>query len=154
MAVEELGDRSLGKLVREPSVIYSRFICGLTGGYDIDKKPKAKVTGVAHITGGGQPSKLGRMLEPSGLGVIISDPIPPPDVMLMVQRLRGFSDEQAYGKWHMGPGMVVVTPEPQKVLAAAKEYGITAQMIGEVSKEPGIRLKNMGAWRRKEWLTF
>lgn len=38
----------------------------LTGNYDIEKAPKAKVTGVVHITGGGQPSKIGRMLKPSG----------------------------------------------------------------------------------------
>lgn len=154
VVVTELGELSLGRLVQTPSTIYSRFVSELTGGYDIEKEPKAKITGVAHITGGGQPSKLGRLLEPSGLGVTIDNPIEPPKIMLEVQRLRDLSDKKAYGTWHMGPGMVIATPEPEKVLAAAVENGISAKSIGYITDEPGIRVRNMGAQQRKEWLTF
>lgn len=154
VVVEELGELSLGRLVQKPSIIYSRFVSGLTGGYDIDKEPKAAVSGVAHITGGGQPSKLGRMLEPSGLGVTIDTPIEPPRIMTEVQKLRGFSDELAYGKWHLGPGMVIATSEPEKVLAEAESFGLAAQTIGQVTDEPGIRIKNRGAVQDSEWLYF
>jgi phosphoribosylformylglycinamidine cyclo-ligase len=153
--VKELGNLSLGRLIQAPSIIYSRFISSLTGGFDIAKEPKARITGVAHITGGGQPSKLGRLLEPSGLGITIDRPIDPPKIMTAVQRLRGFDDETAYSKWHMGPGMIVATSEPQKVLTQAGKYeGISAQVIGQVTEEPGIRIKNRGAQQRLEWLTF
>lgn len=152
--VDNLGKLSLGRLVQKPSIIYSRFVSDLTGGYDIDKEPKAAVTGVAHITGGGQPSKLGRMLEPSGLGVTIDDPIAPPQIMLEVQRLRGFTDEKAYGKWHMGPGMVIATPEPENVLNEAETYGVTAKEIGVVTDEPVIKIRNQGAQQNEEWLIF
>jgi phosphoribosylaminoimidazole (AIR) synthetase len=94
------------------------------------------------------------MLEPSGLGVTISDPIDPPKIMLEVQKLREFSDEKAFGKWHMGPGMVIVTPEPEKVLAEAEFSGLQAKAIGEVTDEPGIRIRNRGAQQSEEWLTF
>jgi phosphoribosylformylglycinamidine cyclo-ligase len=154
VVAEDLGQLSLGKLVQRPSIIYSKFISGLTGGFDIRQEPKARVTGVAHITGGGQPSKLGRMLEPSGLGVTIDRPLEPPQIMTHVQELRGFSDEKAYGKWHMGPGMIVATPEPGKVLAEAEAQGIVAQQIGQVTDEPGIRIRNRGAQAREEWLSF
>lgn len=154
VVVSELGRVSLGRLVQQPSIIYSRFISDLTGGYDIDKEPKATVTGVAHITGGGQPSKLGRMLEPSGLGVTIDNPIDPPKIMTEVQAIRGFSDEKAYGKWHMGVGMVVATAEPEKVLAEAQNQGFDAQAIGQVTDEPGIRIKNRGVAQDSEWLSF
>jgi phosphoribosylaminoimidazole (AIR) synthetase len=120
--------------IQQFTIIYSRFVSELTGGFDTDKEPKATVTGIAHITGGGQPSKLGRMLE--------------------VQRLREFTDEKAYGKWHMGPGMVIATPEPEKVLAESKAQGIVAQAIGQVTDEPGIRIKNRGAMQQVEWLSF
>ena len=112
------------------------------------------MTGVAHITGGGQPSKLGRLLEPSGLGVTIDNPIDPPKIMLEAQTIRGFSDEKTYRKWHMGSGMVVVTSEPEKVLIAAEANGVVAQTIGHVTDEPGIRIKNRGAVQQEEWLTF
>lgn len=154
VVVKDLGELSLGKLVQRPSKIYSRFVSELTGGYNIDNEPKATVTGVAHITGGGQPSKIGRMLEPSGLGVTIDNPIDPPRIMTEVQKLREFSDEKAYGKWHMGSGMVIVTPEPEKVLNEAEAQGIIAQRIGTVTDKPGIRLRNKGAQQQDEWLSF
>ncbi len=152
--VPELGSLSLGKLVQRPSVIYSRFISELTGGFDIEKAPKAHVSGVAHITGGGQPSKLGRMLEPSGLGVVIDNPIAPPKIMLEAQEIRGFEDKQAYGKWHMGVGMVVATSEPEKVLQEAKDFGLTAQNIGTVTEDEGILIKNCGAQQKSQWVRF
>lgn len=152
--VGELGELSLGRLVQSPSVIYSRFVSELTGGFDIDKEPKASVTGVAHITGGGQPSKLGRMLEPSGLGVTIDNPISPPDIMLHVQSLREFSDTKAYGKWHMGPGMVIATSDPEVVIQEAQSHGLEAQQVGQVTDEPGIRIRNKGAVQEQEWLSF
>jgi phosphoribosylformylglycinamidine cyclo-ligase len=142
--IPELGDLSLGRLVQAPSVIYSRFVSGLTGGYDIDKDPKTTVRGVAHITGGGQPSKLGRMLEPSGYGAVIDNPIEPPKIMKHVQELRGFDDETAYKKWHMGPGMVIATPEPDKVIEAAEEHSWQAKRIGEVTSSPELVIKSAG----------
>lgn len=152
--VRELGDVSLGQLVQRPSIIYSGFMSELTGGLDIEKEPLAQVTGVAHITGGGQPSKLGRMLEPSGLGAEIADPIAPPEIMLKMQELRGFEDKTAYGKWHMGPGMVIATPEPEKVLKVAETQGVVAKEIGQITKKPDIRIRNRGVRQDSSWLCF
>jgi phosphoribosylaminoimidazole (AIR) synthetase len=53
VVIPSLGELSLGLQVQKPSTIYSKVITELTGGYDIEKEPKAKITGVAHITGGG-----------------------------------------------------------------------------------------------------
>lgn len=150
----ELGGLSLGSLVQTPSTIYTTLINELTGGYDITNEPKAKIAGIAHITGGGLPSKLGRMLEPSGLGLEVDAPISPPLIMQHVQKLRGFSDREAYSKWHMGHGMVIVTPEPMLVLEEAAEYGIEAKEIGYVTDEPGIRIKNKGVQQDEEYLEF
>ena len=152
--VKELGEASLGRLVQQPSIIYSALVSELTGGYNIGKPPKATISGVAHITGGGQPSKLGRMLEPSGLGAIIDEPITPPAIMQHVQMLRGFSDQTAYGKWHMGPGMVISTRDPEVVIQTATKRGITAQVIGAITSKPGIHIKNMGAQQDAIWLKF
>ncbi|MFZ3009456.1 MAG: AIR synthase-related protein [Candidatus Microsaccharimonas sp.] len=152
--VPYLGDAALGTLVQAPSIIFSGFISELTGGYDITKEPLAKVTGVAHITGGGMPSKLGRMLEPSGLGAIIDSPIIPPEIMLEMQEIRGFDDRTAYGKWHMGPGMVIATPEPEKVLAAAEEHGVKAKEIGAIREEPGLLIRNIGVRADRRWHEF
>ncbi len=148
-----LGSATLGQLVQSPAVIYAKLMRDLQGGFDMNRDPLAEITGVAHITGGGQWSKIGRMLKRTdGLGVTIDTPITPPEIMLHIQRLRGFDDTKAYGKWHMGPGMVVVTTEPEKVLEEAAKYGIGAQAIGYIDDKPGIRIKNMGAVQDEEWL--
>lgn len=149
-----LGEKALGELALEPSTIYSGFMSHLTGGYDINRHPIARVTGAAHITGGGQPSKLGRMLEASGLGAEIADPIAPPNIMLKMQEINSYDDRTAYGKWHMGPGMVIATPEPEKVLEAAAANKVEAQEIGVITEEPGIRVRNMGAGSDSRWLEF
>lgn len=143
--VPGLGNASLGQLVQTPSTIYTPLITRLNGGYDITNEPVARIHGVAHITGGGQPSKLGRMLEPSGYGAAITDPIDPPAIMKHVQDIRGFDDRTAYGKWHMGPGMVIATPEPEVVVAEAKRMGFAPKVIGEVTRSPGIVIANRGA---------
>lgn len=150
----ELGDVALGQLILRPSIIYSRLVSSLTGGFDITREPRARIHGAAHITGGGQPSKLGRMLEPSGFGAIIDEPIAPPKMMKAVQEIRGLSDEKAYGKWHMGPGMIIATPEPDVVIAVAEEFDVEAKRIGEVMKVPGVVIKNEGAGEDSRYVSF
>ncbi len=152
--IPELGTLALGHLVKVPSTIFTRMVNELTGGYDITREPAAKITGIAHITGGGQPSKLGRMLQPTGYGALIDNPIEPPDIMKHVQALRGLSDRAAYGKWHMGAGMVIATPEPEKVAQTATDWWMSARTIGVVTEEPGLRIKNCGVQQSEEWLSF
>lgn len=150
----ELPHATLGQLVQTPSTIYTTFITDLTGGYDLEQEPVADISGVAHITGGGIPSKLGRMLEPSGLGASITHPQQLPQIMEFLHGLSGFSDEKAYGKWHMGSGMIISTSNPQAVLDHALKRGFKAQVIGEVTKAPGIRIVSHGVQKRGEMLTF
>lgn len=150
----KLGAVSLGSLAQLPSTIYTRFITELTGGYDINQPSLATITGATHITGGGMPSKLGRMLEPSDYGISITTPQAAPEIMKFVQKLAKFSDEEAYGKWHMGSGMVLVSPEPEPILALVKKRGIVAQIIGEVTHEPGIRIMSTGVQKLGEVLLF
>lgn len=150
-----LGNIALGKLVQTPSTIYAGLMRELQGGFDVDVAAKARITGVAHVTGGGQPSKIGRMLKRApGIGAMINNPIAPPEVMLHAQRLRGLTDRQSYGKWHMGPGMVVATTEPGKVVAEAEKHDVEAHIIGHLTDRPGIMIKNHGAQQEEEWLTF
>jgi len=137
------GKESLAEMALTPSKIYSGAVVDMFGGYD--KEPKAKVHGVAHITGGGIPGKLGRMLKPSRLGADISDPFEPSDFILYTQELGNVSDEEAYKTWNMGQGMIISTSDPIRVIYVAENHGIEAKEIGYVKKEPGIKIRNRGA---------
>jgi phosphoribosylformylglycinamidine cyclo-ligase len=138
--------------ILHPSQIYSAAIVDMFGGFD--SEPQADVHGVAHITGGGVPGKVGRMLKPSGLGAYFKDLYKPCEIMLTMQQLGDVSDEDAYGTWNMGQGGVVATPEPDNVLRVAKKHGIHAKVVGEVTEEPGIIIKSKGLKAPNKELKF
>ena len=62
---------TLGKLVLTPSRIYSKAIVNIHGG--VFGEQKAIIHGIVHVTGGGIPGKLGRVLKPSKLGAELFD---------------------------------------------------------------------------------
>jgi phosphoribosylformylglycinamidine cyclo-ligase len=148
------GESTLGRMVLNPSKIYTPAVVDMFGGYN--REPRTEVHGVAHITGGGLPGKLGRVLKPSGLGAIIDKPFEPSEFMEYVQKLGNVSDNEAYKTWNMRHGMVIITPKPEEVISIAKEYNIESKNIGEVVKEPRIRIRNRGAFstRKNKELIF
>ena len=143
---------TLGLIALSPSVIYSQFVVGLHGGFD--SPGTVEIHGVAHITGGGVREKIKRMLRPSGLGAQLTDLFDPPEIMAYCQKLGNVSDVDAYGTWNMGQGLAIVTPEPDKIVAAAKEAGIDAKIAGEISAEPGITIISKGVESPGKELTF
>ena len=138
--LREYNRENLGRLVLEPSKIYCKAIVEMHGG--VSGERKAEIHGVVHITGGGIPGKLGRVLKPSGLGAELFDLFEPCEVMLHCQNLGDISDEEAYKTWNMGQGMLVITPEPEKVIEIAAKYCIEAKVAGEIVDKPGILIKS------------
>ena len=126
----------------EPSKIYSGAVVDMFGGYD--GEPKAEIHGVVHVTGGGIPGKLGRVLKPSGLGANLDNLYTPPDVMLECQKLGDVSNEEAYKTWNMGQGMLIISPNPADVISVASGHGIDAKEVGEVYSKPSVCIKSKG----------
>lgn len=147
---QSVDGQKLIDLALAPSRIYSPAVSALFGGYDTSVKPRAKMHAAAHITGGGIPEKLGRALRASGYGADITDSFTPSPLMLLCQKLGNVSDREAYKAWNMGNGMMIVTPEPAKVIAVADEYGIRAKQVGTVSEQPGIRITSHGYFADQE----
>lgn len=133
---------TLGMLALTPSIIYSRFVVGLHGGFD--SKGSVSLHGVAHITGGGIPEKLGRVLRRSGLGAKLMNLYELPEVMAYCQKVGEVSDRDAYRAWNMGQGMALITNNPEKVLAEAKAKGVEAKLAGVIVKEPVITIVSKG----------
>jgi len=116
-----------------PSKIYSKAVVEMFG----------KLTGVAHITGGGIPSKLGRMLKPSGLGAELNDLFEPPKIMEECMEIGKVPKEEAYKTWNMGNGMIISTSRAEEIIEIAKKNGIEAKVCGEIVKENGVKIKNI-----------
>ncbi len=144
--------KKMGEIALHPSRIYTRAIVEMTGG--VEGEAKAKVHGIAHITGGGIPEKLGRMLKPSKLGAIINATFEPCELMTLCQKLGNVSDEEAYRTWNMGQGMIVATPEPENVIEISNIYGIEAKIIGIVKQRSGIIIKSKGFFGYDKNLEF
>ena len=137
-----LGHTTLGTLALQPSRIYTAAVVDMLGG--VHGEPQAVLHGVVHITGGGIPGKLGRLLRRIGLGAEITAPIPPGPLLRYLQEHGPVSDREAYRVWNMGQGMLLITPQPQDVLAVARQHDIQAQVVGEVTAQPGIHLHSQG----------
>ena len=144
--------QSLGKVALHPSKIYTGAVIDMIGGFD--EEDVAAVQGIAHITGGGIPGKLGRALRPSGSGAVIDDPFEPCDLMLHCQEIGPVTDKEAYSTWNMGNGMIIVSSDPWAVIEIAEEHSIEAKLIGEVRKEPGIEIISKGFHNTDERLLF
>ena len=143
---------TLGLAALTPSIIYSRFVVGLHGG--MDTKGVSPLHGVAHITGGGIPEKLGRVLRASKLGARLTDLYDPAPVMAYAQKTGDISDADAYRAWNMGQGMFLITPDPETVLAYAKEKGVEAKIAGEIVEGSSITLVSKGVETPGKELSF
>ncbi len=134
----ELDGKKIGELALIPSTIYSAAVCDMFGG--LEKEPRCKVHGVAHITGGGIPGKLGRVLKRAGLGANLTDLFEPCDLMKHAIEIGGVARDEAFRTWNMGNGMmVIVAPgHEEEAIAIAKEHGIEAKVCGEITESPEI----------------
>lgn len=148
---EELGDewhnsdfegKKLGDSVLVPSIIYSKAIVHMHGGFNTEGS--CEIHGVAHITGGGVPGKLGRVLKSSGLGANLTDLFEPCKAMKYCQEIGKVTDREAYTTWNMGQGLAVVTPEPEKVISEAEKFGMKAKIAGKIINEPKIIIQSKG----------
>jgi phosphoribosylformylglycinamidine cyclo-ligase len=152
---QELNGKRLIDLALQPSRIYSAAVTDMFGGYSLDRPAKAILHGAAHISGGGVPEKLGRLLRASQVGAKIDDPFTPCDLMLHCQALGNVDDREAYRTWNMGQGMLLITPSPQEVMAVSRQHGIEAKAVGKIVTKPGITIKSQGHFATKNtWIEF
>jgi phosphoribosylformylglycinamidine cyclo-ligase len=157
-----LEDEDLAAQALRPSKIYSAAFVALHGGYDIAREPAAHVSAIVHVTGGGLPGKLQRKLGMTGHGAVLEDLFEPPVIM---QRMQAWSmnhankgldtpDGSMYQTWNGGNGALVVTEDPDRVIAAAAQFGVDGRHAGEIVENPGIEVKSRGVTHTDQWIRF
>ena len=127
----ETARRSLGELLLTPTRIYSQAILRLRRRLT---DAGADLRGVAHITGGGLPGNVPRVL-PEGLGARVHPGNwPMPSVMRLLGAAGGLSDAELRSTFNGGLGMVCVVPaEASKTaISSLEEDGLAAWQVGEV----------------------
>ncbi len=124
--VLEAGQR-WGELLLTPSTIYAPAVASVL-------RSGARVHGIAHVTGGGIPANLGRILVGCGLAAHLDRLFAPDAWVAELCRLGGLRAEEAYGQWNMGNGMLLILPsrdvdDVEQMLARA---GVSSRVAGTI----------------------
>jgi phosphoribosylformylglycinamidine cyclo-ligase len=115
----------------QPSVVYAPAVAALLRSVD--------VRGVAHITGGGIPGNLGRVLPARVDAVVDRSTWEPPRIFAELQRLGEVTDDEMAKVFNLGVGMIVVVPEDDayRALDVLRSRDQRAVRIGRVAEGSG-----------------
>ncbi len=125
---EELGGRSLGDVLLEPTRIYVKPVLAAIEAADIK--------GVSHITGGGFYENIPRSV-PDGLGARIAKQyIKTPPIFGLLAGIGDIPERDMFNTYNMGVGMsLIASPQTaDKALEALRAHGEDAYVIGEIVK--------------------
>ncbi len=125
------GDSTLGARLLTPTRIYVAAIMNLI--------KKHAVHGLSHITGGGIPENLARILPPGCDAVIDIDSWQRPDIFAWLQDQGGIEEQEMLRTFNCGVGMVVCAPAEAEagVIESLRNEGESAFRLGAVEKGNG-----------------
>ncbi len=125
---------TLGDVLLTPTTIYSRVL------HDLGHA--CPVHAAAHITGGGFPDNVGRILPDGTAAILNLSAWRPPAVFSFLHSL-GVAVDEMLTTFNCGLGMVLAVPAASvpKALATIARADLPAMVVGEViGLEPGARL--------------
>ncbi len=124
-------DEPLGEVLLRPTRIYVRSLARLL---DV-----ARPVAMAHITGGGLPGNLPRVLPKGCKAVIDSSAWDVPPIFPLLEEQGSVDRDEMFRVFNMGIGMVVVTRKTNavKTLATLEAAGERAWKIGTIAKGRG-----------------
>jgi phosphoribosylformylglycinamidine cyclo-ligase len=128
---QPLDGRKLGDTLLEPTRIYVKPLLAL-----LQTLP---VRAAAHITGGGLPGNVPRVLPDNTRAVIDSRAWRRPAVFDWLQKGGNVADAEMYRTFNCGIGMVlVVAPgDAERALTILQEHGEAAHIIGHIEPHSG-----------------
>jgi len=129
----ELGGRSVGEALLVPTRLYARAVASmLSAGID--------VRAMSHITGGGLPGNLPRVL-PEGLGLHIEGRWERPAIFDLIQRGAGVDENEMRRAFNLGVGFVVIVPagDANRATEALRSAGESPVPLGRIVRVPADR---------------
>ncbi|MBX3728924.1 MAG: phosphoribosylformylglycinamidine cyclo-ligase [Candidatus Sumerlaeia bacterium] len=129
-------DATLGEALLRPTVIYVRAVRALLEA--------ARPTAMAHITGGGLPGNVVRVLPKDARAVIDTSAWPLPPLFARLQEWGDVDRDEMFRVFNMGIGYVVVCRpgDATRCLKALEASGLPAWRIGEILRgRRGVSLK-------------
>ncbi|NNC41803.1 MAG: phosphoribosylformylglycinamidine cyclo-ligase [Acidimicrobiia bacterium] len=122
---------SLGEVLLEPSVIYTPIALGLLA--------RGGVHGLAHITGGGLPGNVKRILRSDIDAHIDAGSWIRPPIFSFIESVGDVSVVDMFATFNMGIGFVAVMDPAMAgdAVSVASDLGVTAQEIGVIAQGTG-----------------
>ncbi|HHW20401.1 phosphoribosylformylglycinamidine cyclo-ligase [Thermodesulfovibrio thiophilus] len=122
---------SLAVELLKPTKIYVKAYLSL--------KDKVKAKGMAHITGGGIPGNLSRILPKNVSARIKKSSWIAPSVFTLIKNIGKIDEEEMFKVFNMGVGFVFVIPsdDADKALNILNQNGYCAWLIGGIVKGDG-----------------
>ncbi|BAV32810.1 phosphoribosylaminoimidazole synthetase [Sulfuricaulis limicola] len=126
-----LGSRPLGEVLMAPTRIYVKPLLALMR--------ELPVHAAAHITGGGLPGNVPRVLPAGVRAVIDARAWKRPVIFDWLQEMGGIEDFEMYRTFNCGVGMVLAldAADAEKALKLLAAAGETAAIIGHIETHPG-----------------
>ena len=124
--------QSLGNALLRPTRIYAVECVGLTRHLEVHA--------FCHVTGGGIPGNLPRVL-PEGLGAVVdTSTFTPPAIFELLQRRGGVDTTEMWRTFNMGAGMIAVLPDGRGAVEYLRGEGVDAWVCGGVDDAGRVRL--------------
>jgi phosphoribosylformylglycinamidine cyclo-ligase len=128
-------NRTVAEVLLEPSAIYSPAV--------LNALARAEAHGLAHITGGGLPGNLVRVL-PDGLRARLDRKSwEIPHTFRVIQELGGIDPTEMFRTFNMGIGFVVIADaaDADRIIKGFDSHGHPAVVIGEIVEgDKGIEI--------------
>jgi phosphoribosylformylglycinamidine cyclo-ligase len=131
---------TLGAALMAPTRIYVRSLLALHRA--------GLLKAAAHITGGGLPGNLPRVL-PDGVAAALNASWPVPPVFGWLARTGGIAAAEMLRVFNCGVGMALVVSDPDAAIAALGAAGETAFRIGTIETAAGpasVRITPPAGW--------
>lgn len=128
--------QSLGEALLRPTRIYAPDCLALAD--------EVEVHALCHVTGGGIPGNLPRVL-PDGLGAVVdAATFSVPGVFEVLAEHGRIAAEEMWRVFNMGAGMLAVVPDGQHAVEVLRARGVDAWACGEVrANVAGVRLEGI-----------
>jgi len=126
----------LGDALLRPHRPYARPVLAL--------RRHVEIRGIAHITGGGIPGNLVRVLPEGCRALIARHRWPVPPLFALIQKRGHVADGEMFRTFNMGLGLLLVVPagEAERAVAFLASAGEQAWVVGEVaSRTRGVEIR-------------
>jgi len=123
--VKELGDKKVYEILLEPTRIYVRSVLNLL--------EEIEVSAMAHITGGGIPGNVSRVI-PDGLTALIEKGTwEVPKIFSFIEEKGNVPEEEMFRTFNMGIGFAIIVRE-EDAAKAKKLLGQSGERVYEIGR--------------------